>query len=197
MEKSVRSGLGALVQTAQKFNKPLTILANSTLNQKFGVFADQLPGSDEIPFTQYVSIGIGGHKTEIGTNGLTKFVTIQHTPENCALYNHIPFILRLPNADLATSERIKYRLRVLETHNGVVYAAYYLRVLDLSTSTPRLELRTVADGVVTSTPWVPSVSDLNPTSTHPPAPPPRAVPPWPASAARAPTAPLPRPAPSR
>ena len=158
----VRTGIASLTQTTQYIGKQLKILPNSTLNQKLNINQDILPVSTEIPVVKYLAIGNGGHGFIIGGNGRVKWNAKHHTVKHTALYNQLPFVLRLPENDLSASERLKYRLRRLETHNGVTYVAYYLRVLDLSTTEPTLELRHVEDGVTTSTPYEPTIEDLNP-----------------------------------
>lgn len=163
MEKSTRSALGALLQTAQKFGKPLEIVKNSTLNQKFGVFEDILPDPTDDLAVRYVAIGNGGHRTEVGKDNLALFNSIPHMPRHTSLYKHMPFIMRPADNDLIAAERVNYRLRKEIDINGTRYAAYYLRKLDLLNTTPTLEYRTVVDGAVTSTPWEPSLDDLNPT----------------------------------
>jgi hypothetical protein len=46
----------------------------------------------------------------------------------------------------------------------VTYIAYYLKLLDYSTTQIQMQLKSVAqDGTVTTTPFVPSTSNLNPT----------------------------------
>lgn len=158
----VRTGIASLTQTTQYIGKQLKILPNSTLNQKLNINQDILPVSTEIPVVRYLAIGNGGHGFIVGGNGRVKWQAKHHTVKNTAMYNQLPFVLRLPEDDLTASERLRYRLRRLETHNGVTYVAYYLRVLDLSTTEPMLELRHVEDGVTTSTPYEPTIEDLNP-----------------------------------
>ena len=163
MQNIVRSVLGAYVQTCQLLGLPIILKPNSTLNQKFDVQNGIAFGEDDKVSCKYLTIGNGGHRIVAGTNGIPKVEPVQHTPRDCALYNHLPFVLRLPNDDLAPEERANYRIRRQETHGGQIYIAYYLRVLDLSQTVPQLELRVVQDGVTTSTPYDPQLSDLNPT----------------------------------
>lgn len=159
----VRTGLAGLLQTNQYIGKGVRLLPNSTLNQKLNIRPDIDPAADDIPVVQYLAIGNGGHNFIVGGNGRVKWKAVNHTPRHTALYNQLPFVLRLPENDLTPTERARYRLRRQETHNGVTYIAYYLRVLDLSTTDTELELRHVADGVTTATPWIPTLEDLNPT----------------------------------
>lgn len=163
MQKIIRTVMGAALQTHQLLGKPLVIKQNSTLNQKFDIQANLSIAETDIVAMKYVAIGNGGHSIAIGANGIPRIKNVQHTPRHAALYNQLPFVLRLPNDDLDAGQRSRYRLRKLVTIEGTVYVAYYLRTLDLSSSVPNLELRTVSEGVTTSTPYEPSLADLSPT----------------------------------
>jgi hypothetical protein len=163
MESIVRTVYGAELQTTQLLNLPLILKQYSTLNEKFSIHNDVAIADTDQPSVKYVTIGNGGHRMVMGASNISRPEPVQHTARDAALYNHLPFVLRLPNDDLTALERTKYRLRRLETHDGTVYVAYYLKVLDLSATVPQLELRTVADGVTTSTDFSPTIADLNPT----------------------------------
>ena len=163
MESSVRSTYSAHLQTASLLGLPLIIKPHSTLNERFGIHQSIALGEDEMPTVKYVTIGNGGHRMIVGADNIPKPEPILHTPRHAGLYNHLPFILRLPQNDLQPAERLQYRLRRSEVHDGTTYIAYYLKVLDLSNSNPTLELRNVTDGVVTSTAFNPTAADLNPT----------------------------------
>jgi len=152
----VRTVYGAYLQTTQLLGLPMVLKPNSTLNEKFNIHDNVALASSDIPRLNYVSIGNGGHRMVVGTNGIARPEPVQHTPRDAALYNHLPFVLRLPGDDLTAQERMQYRLRRLETHDGTVYVAYYMKLLDLSNTLPQLELRTVNEGVTTSTPFVPT-----------------------------------------
>jgi hypothetical protein len=163
MQEFVRSVAGAALQTAQLLGKPVVIKANTTLNQKFDIQATTAIAEDDVVSMKYATIGNGGVRVVTGTNGVAKLKAVQHSPRDAGLYNHLPFVLRLPNDDLDPAQRSKYRLRKYETHGGRTYAAYYLKVLDLTSTVPQLELRSVANGVTTSTPYTPTLADLSPT----------------------------------
>lgn len=162
MEHCIRTVLGAYLQTCQLLGKPVVIKPNTTLNQKFDIQPNVTISDQDHPGMGYVSIGNGGHRMVIGVNNIPRPEPIQHTPRDAALFNHLPFVLRLPNEDLTVAERAKYRLRRHETHDGQTYVAYYLKTLDLSNTLPQLELRTVTDGVTTSTEFNHTLQDLNP-----------------------------------
>lgn len=163
MQRIIRTVIGAALQTHQLLGKPLVIKPNSTLNQKHDIQANLSINETDIVAMKYVAIGNGGHDIAVGANGIPRIKNVQHTPRHTALYNQLPFVLRLPNNDLDAGQRSRYRLRKMVTIEGTVYVAYYLRTLDLSGSVPNLELRVVADGVTTSAPYQPTLSDLSPT----------------------------------
>lgn len=163
MQEFVRTAAGALLQTAQYLGKPVVIQPNSSLNQKFDIQASTAVAEDDKVAVKYVVAGLGGGKVVQGVNGLTKLEGIQHKPRDAGLYHHVPFVLRLPNDDLDVTKRANYRLRRTEVHDGETYVAYYAKVLDLSATVPSLELRSVNNGVTTSTPYAPTLADLNPT----------------------------------
>lgn len=158
----VRTALASVIQTAQYLGKSIKTYPNSTLNQKLNIFPDIVPATNEIPVVRYVGIGNGGHGFIVGGNGRVKWQAKHHEVRHTAMYNQLPFVLRLPENDLTPSERLRYRLRRVEQHGGKTYVAYYLRVLDLSSVEPNLELRHVEDGVTTSVPYEPTIEDLNP-----------------------------------
>lgn len=158
----VRTAVASVIQTNQYIGKKLRVLDNSTLNQKLNIHADVGIADSEISSVSCVAIGNGGHNFITGGNGRVKWRAVHHTPRHTALYNQLPFVLRLPTDDLTPTERLRYRLRRFESHGGVQYVAYYLRVLDMSSTEVDLELRHVVDGVTTSTPYSPTLEDLNP-----------------------------------
>lgn len=163
MEHVVRTAQGANLQTCQLLGIAPAIAPNTTLNEKLSIHDEIALADTDRPSVKYVAIGNGGHGIAVGPDNIPYSTVIPHETKHTALYNQLPFILRLPNEDLDAIERQKYRLRRYETHDGTTYVAYYLKVLDTSATNPKLELRTVTDGVVTSTEYIPSISDLNPT----------------------------------
>jgi len=163
MEPIVRTIHGAYLQTCQILNLPFVAKAHSTLNEKFLVHQDIELTQTEMPYVHYVAIGNGGHRFTTGADGISKPDPVQHLPKHGSLYNHLPFILRPLDNDLTAAQRSRYRMRRIEEHNGVRHAAYYLRVLDLSNTVPQLELREVDAATITTTPYVSTITDLNPT----------------------------------
>ncbi len=170
MENVVRTVYGAFLQTTQLLNLPFEQIAHTTLNEKFNIDNNFVLPAGDMPFLQYVGIGNGGHQMVIGANNIAVPQPIQHSPTDAALYNQLPFVLRLPSNDLTPAQMAGYRLRTLVTYGGVQYIAYYLKVLNLANTAagitsdvPSMLYNTVSNGSVTSTGFVPSASNLNPT----------------------------------
>lgn len=161
MQNTVRTAYGAHLQQCQLLKLPIDIKTNSTLNEALTIFDTIKPTTDEMPDVKYAAIGIGGVKYTM-VNGRPKIDLYQHKPTHAGLFEHLPFVLRLPSEDLPASERDNYRLRRLEEHDGIVYVAYYLRLLDKSSTIPQLEMRKVENNTTTSTTFNPTLSDLHP-----------------------------------
>lgn len=169
MENCIRTAQAALLQSCQFLAKDVPTMNNVTLNQKFNVLPNITPGATDRFAMKYVTIGNGGHTVAVGPNNGSSAVALstpqalRHTPRHTALYHHLPFVLRPLAEDLTPSQRTKYRLRVVEQHDGQSYVAYYAKVLDLDQTQPSLEYRTVNNGSVTSTPLAYTLDDLSPT----------------------------------
>lgn len=163
MENITRTVFGSYLQTCMLMGLPFSVMPNTTLNEKFGIQAGVLPDITVIPNMRYYAIGNKGHQLSVGANGLTKSDPVQHRATDAACYNHLPFVLRTMDNDLAPADRANYGLRRQEVHGGLQYIAYYLKRIDLSTSVPGMERVSVADGVSTTSAFVADTSNLNPT----------------------------------
>jgi len=170
MENIVRTVYGAYLQTTQLMQLPFTLLPHTTLNEKFNINSNATLASNQIPFLQYFGIGNGGHQMVLGANNVSVPEPIQHSPTDAALYNQLPFVLRAQNNDLTPAQMLNYRLRTTVSIAGVSYIAYYLKTLNLNTTSgtvsntvAQLMYNTVQNGTVSSTPFVPSAANLNPT----------------------------------
>ncbi len=162
MDNNVRSIYGAYLQTCALLGFNVDIKPNSTLNQKFDLFPNEIFNTGETPTVKYLTIGNGGHTASMGVDGLPLINPVPHSPRHAALYNHLPFIIREVGEDLTPGERLLYRLRVPRTIDGVNYMCYYAKVLDMSMVEPKIELRNNTDGIITATDFTPSLADLNP-----------------------------------
>jgi hypothetical protein len=165
METVQRTAYSAHLQTCKLLDKPFTVVPNSTLNQKFNLFASQVPATNEYPKLGYIGIGNKGTTYELVAGNFLLTTSIPHLSRHAANYNFIPFVVRPVANDISAEERLKYRLRVPTTIGGQQYIVYYLRTLNLNNVIPTIELRNVNDGVITNTPFIPDLSDLLP--VHP------------------------------
>lgn len=170
MEQIVRTVYGAYLQTAQLMDLNFSLLPHTSLNEKFGINQNATLPQGVIPTLNYAAIGNGGHQMVIGANNISIPEPLQHLPTDAALYNQLPFVLRLPTNDLTTAQQANYRLRKNVSYNGQTYIAYYLKSLNLAqtsasitTNVPQLMYKTVQNGTVTSTPFTPTTANLNPT----------------------------------
>lgn len=163
MRKITRTIYMGELQTARFLQTPYTARNNTTLNQKFNIQATAAYTPGRYPAARYFAIGRGGHRVEAGPDGTPFIAPVAHRARDAALYIHTPFILRPESNDIPMEERVKYGLRRVETHNGARYFAYYLKRLDLTNTATNLYQTQVRDGNNTTTTFIPTNSDLNPT----------------------------------
>lgn len=162
MDNVTRSIFAAHLSTCKLLNRPFTILPNSTLNQKFALFENEVPNLNEYPVLKYIAIGNKGASYDMTTSGYILTTPIPHLPRFSSLFNFIPFLVRPIDSDIDSTQRANYRLRVPMTIGGVQYVAYYLKALNISNIIPTVELRNVNNGVITSASFEPTLSDLSP-----------------------------------
>lgn len=101
-------------------------LLNTTLNYKYNVQPDVIP--TESPKIAYFGIGTRGFKNLDDANLAAPFIP---SASNLDLFESIPFRVVPIENDLAPSERLKYRMRVMRNIGGVSYWCYYLKVLSI------------------------------------------------------------------
>lgn len=160
---TVRTAYGEDLQVAKKLGLPHILLENTTLNEKFSVQARVAPPSGIYPNMRYLVIGNLGHRTVRAEDGSDEPVPVRHYAEDAGCYNHLAFVMREVNDDLAADKRRLYGLRREEIHNGRNYFVYYLRRLDFEGVRTQLQRSVVEeDGTVSTTPFIPSTSNLNP-----------------------------------
>lgn len=169
MRKITRTIYGSKLQTELLLGLPYEHIANTTLNEKFDIQSGVLPNAGQMPKIGWFVIGNGGHRNQTGADGFPYSSPIQHDPADAALYNHLPFLLRLPSEDLTVLERERYGLRKQIVVNGQNYIAYYAKVLTMEDTQIQMLHNTVTDGVVSQTPFIPTGANLNPTPAPIPA----------------------------
>jgi hypothetical protein len=165
METIVRTIYASHLSNCMMLRRPFSVLPNSTLNQKFNLFKDELPSINEYPVLGYIGIGNKGATYEVTDTGFVLTNPVRHLPRDASLYNFIPFLIRDINNDISSTERAKYRLRVPMTIGGTTYVAYYLRALTINDLIPSVELRNVDGENITTNSFTPTQSDLAP--NHP------------------------------
>jgi len=164
MENITRTIASAYLQTVQWIGARFVMQTNSTLNEKWSIQNGIAPTADQRPVVCAYAIGNGGHDLVV-VNGIAKPRPTQFKTRSASLYKHLPFVLRLPEADLTTAERANYAMRRLEQHNSTNYIAYYLKRIDFTSVVPVINYHTVSAGgdeVVTAFTY--TTDDLNPTA---------------------------------
>lgn len=162
-ENITRTVYGAAVQTYLFTSQDFALTPNTTLNEKYNVQSGILPSNSGQPTLQYYAIGNGGHTMTEGTDGVYLPQTIQHQATDAALFKQLPFVLCLPSADLTQAQQAAYAMRTQITVAGTTYIAYYLKRIDYSTTEVEMQLKTVVNGVETTTTFVPTAGNLSPT----------------------------------
>jgi len=165
MNNITRTAQSAYLQTCLITGAPVVIMPKTTLNEKLVINEALHITSVDRPTLKYVCIGNGGHRLSIGTGNIPLADVVQHLPTNAALYNQMPFVMRLPTNDLTAAERLNYRLRkiiTVGTAPAVQYVAYYAKVLDLTAAIPQIDYNAESNGVINTSPYTSTVNDLNP-----------------------------------
>ena len=153
----------ARLELLRSMNIPFNIEQYSTLNEKHQM-ANIAPPNTGYPTIQYLGIGRGGHRNAVGSGSNGLIDILQHGVTDAALFEQIPFVLTPTTNDLSLVDRAKYRIRKLETHGGIDYFAYYLKVIPNASVPPDIRVIQMVDGVIASDDtYVPSPSSLSPT----------------------------------
>jgi len=158
-----RTCYSAYLQTSKYMGlSPFRIIPHTTLNEKFNIQSGISPNVGEMPNVRYLVIGNMGHYTVKGPDNTDETVNYIHRANDAALYNQIPFVMREVGDDLPADRRDQYCLRTTENVGGKNYIVYYGRRLNMTGIQPQLLELTVINGIITATPYVPTVDDLNP-----------------------------------
>lgn len=166
-KKSIPTIYALQAQNAQMRGRQHVVMTNTSLNQKFDIQANQSFDEADRLAIRYFVIGDGGHYNTLGNGNRPLNGYYSHTPDDAALFNHLPFVLRLPSNDLQPAERAKYRLRKMVTYGGQAYVGYYAKLLTDANSVIATKLRTEVDGVVTQADFIPTLANLSPTPQTP------------------------------
>lgn len=171
MTAITRSIYGADLQSFEYINKPYIPDHKTTVNEIFNIHYNKVPTATELHSLQYFCIGNKGHFATTAGDGFTNIAYYKHKPQDAGLYNFIPFVIRPENADLSTSERLQYGMRVPITVgtglSAAVYWAYYFKKLDTSNLIPQKKIKTTINGVSNYSPFVADEANLTPLPSVP------------------------------
>lgn len=163
---------GEKIAIASFTKENVTIDQYTTLNEVLDVKASESLGVKAgADFAlRYATVGIKGSQF-IGNNdlGIPRMVVNQHQPTDNAMFYMIPQVVRELSNDLSATDRAKYRLRVVKSVNGVLYALYYAKVIDFTKFIPagRIVTRNAATGVEPPDTYIPQEDDLHPVPLKP------------------------------
>lgn len=137
--------------------------AFTTLNEYLNIQKDNLPNVGDRPALGCYVWGNKGHRLITGEQGIPLNDPLKHMTTDSGLFGQLPFVLRELTNDLTATQRARYCLRRIEERNGINYIAYYGRRLDKTNWKVINYYTQVQDGGSTTTPFVPSQSNLTPT----------------------------------
>lgn len=176
-----RTIYGAQVQTAKSLGLKHPIPQYTTLNEAINdvVLCPNLPSvltrGMEYPATynyetdtselkmQMVCIGNKGHEMTVkGTNSIPTNVAKERYATDAVLKNMIPFVVVPVDSDLSAEKRKRYRLRRTHLINGVLYVAYYGRMIDTTVVAPESVIATTVGEVTKYSEFEPSVNNMRP-----------------------------------
>lgn len=162
MEHVTRTAYFSKLQSAMVRGGKYNFLEHTTLNEKFNVQSKVYPPADQFPVLSFIALGRGGLKMSLGADGEADPEIMQHQSTDAALFNHMPFCLRLVDDDLPTDRRDRYAMRQQLTIAGSVYWAYWLKRVDFSKADTDLFFKYLLNGEVQVDPFVPSEENLSP-----------------------------------
>lgn len=154
--------IGKAIITGQKINIP----QYTTLNERYSVLADQSFGEGKdsrLFYLKYFGIGARGSNCNgMLPNGISRMQANQHQPIDANLFTALPFAARPLDNDFDNVKRLQYRMRTVQTINGVEYAVYWLKLINFDKYDPNLKKVTVDEstGLEDPVPFVPSKDDL-------------------------------------
>lgn len=168
-----RTILGAMLQTNNLLGKPHVVLANTTMNEKFGILASETLNPGEVPSIKCLVAGNGGHSLIVGADSIPYTSPKQHRCTDFALFNHIPWAMRdiVAGEDVTsgTFTKSRYCLRREETHASVLYAVYYgIRLDNINEVLPAMKHIVIEGGDITSeVVFLPEPANLSPVAPDP------------------------------
>jgi hypothetical protein len=133
------TGIGNIISKCCNTGQPLTIPQWSTLNEFYGILAQESLGvkNGRDFYLKYYGLGVRGSNT-VGqdSRGVDIVKVNQHQPIDANLFVPIPLLGRTLDQDIDNITRANYRMRVVENIDGVDCVFYYLSVIDFTNYDP-------------------------------------------------------------
>lgn len=131
--------IGNLLGKCILTNQPFDVPQYTTLNEHYGILAEESlgPKASRSFELKYFGIGVRGSNCDgKDSRGVTKMKVNQHQPIDANLFTAIPFLARPLDSDLDNFNREKYRMRTVEERNGIAYVFYWLKLIDFTNYNP-------------------------------------------------------------
>ena len=178
MLRVTRTFNGIAVQTAKYLGAPHVVVPYSTVNESLldplvvpyqpapptlGMeLSDTYDAVADTAFLnlQCMVLGNQGHRLIAGPPVST--TEVPHQGTDAGLYGLIPFVAVPASNDLTALQRATYRLRKTMTIDGVLYAVYYGRIIDISGITPTTQLTRIVSGTPVTVNFTPTINNLRP-----------------------------------
>ena len=159
-ERAVKTLIGDLNDAEDRLPGTYPVYPITSLNHLYNVYPGESSIITDAPGIMYFGIGTNGFYNVDDKTGCEPYVPKKH--EN-NLYEPLPFRVVPIESDLSDAERLKYRMRVEITINGIHYWAYYLKLLEIVDVSSKISRIDPVTGV--ATPYEFSSEYLTPTPT--------------------------------
>lgn len=167
MRKITRTVYGAHLQSNLMLGLQHTLPEYGTMNRRFNIHADAALQPNDDPSIGYYTIGYGGHRISTGADMIPINEPIEHAATDVCCFKPLPFILRDVDDDLTIAKRQEYGLRTEITVNGQRKIAYYAKRIKKAGVQANMFLTDMEGGVQNHTPFIPTISNLEPTPLTP------------------------------
>ena len=154
-QNTVTTILAIRNQLAANLGISLQVDKATTINTKRDVIKDWTPTT--FPKIRYFGIGIKGYANLTSEDNIAQ--PYVPSPENCDLYNPVPFRCVRVSEDLTDDEKAQYRLRTTARINDVDYYQYWLKKIIFESTVARTTK--ITDGVESD--YTFTSANLNPT----------------------------------
>lgn len=161
------TAMGNLINKCCATNQKINIPAFTTLNEVYSVLAQESLGAKNGRDFElkYFGVGVrGSNCVGMDGRGVSRMRVNQHQPSDGNLFTPIPLAARPIDNDFDNLTRAKYRMRFIESYNGIQYAFYFLKLINFDSYDPK-NLKITKDETTGSEnvePHVPVSDDLRP-----------------------------------